>query len=74
MRYLIGLTLFATLAAQPARAEEWCGFQDAAHSRVKCGYSSLAECQQMEKQRAGICMPDPSFASLRGHRSAGQPG
>jgi len=72
MRFVFGFTLLTTLAAYPASAsaEEWCGFQDKIHSLVKCGYSSLAECQQKEGANGAICIPDPSFASNRGRNPA----
>ena len=65
----------ALALAQPAGAQDWCGFRDKAHSQVRCGYSSLQECQQAlgEKketgkkdvdknggEKAAVCMPDPS--------------
>ena len=65
----------ALALAQPAGAQDWCGFRDKAHSQVRCGYSSLQECQQAlgQKQEAEkksvvkkgdgsnavVCLPDP---------------
>ncbi len=56
---------------QPAGAHDWCGFHDRAHSQVRCGYSSLQECQQAlgdkresDKKNAAkapvVCLPDPA--------------
>lgn len=75
MRILIGmaasLAIAGALAPSPVSAQDWCGFQQKAHSRVRCGYSSLQECKQAltdktEKQKkkddkAITCLPDPSF-------------
>ena len=69
MRLLLGLLVTAAVIgpALPARANEWCGFLDKDHSRVRCGYSSLAECQQSLLDKKGAyCMPDPSFARAAG--------
>jgi hypothetical protein len=68
MRLLLGLLAALIFAASlpSARAEEWCGFIDKEHSKVRCGYSSLSECQQsLSDKKGAFCMPDPSFASLR---------
>jgi hypothetical protein len=51
------------LAAPSAQAENWCGFQQKAHSRVRCGYSSLQECKQAladkkDGDKGVICVPD----------------
>jgi len=65
MRHIIPLAALLVLSTvSAARANEWCGFVDKEHSRVHCGYSSLAECQQslLDKKDA-YCMPDPGFAS-----------
>ena len=63
---VFGVTAAAGLAASsaPAGAEEWCGFQDKAGSRVRCGYSSIQECEQaLGKEKDAVCIPSPSFAS-----------
>jgi hypothetical protein len=36
----------AIASPQTASAQDWCGFLDKAKAQVKCGYSSLQECQQ----------------------------
>ncbi|MGH6664343.1 MAG: hypothetical protein ACREB2_05500 [Pseudolabrys sp.] len=66
MRLLLGLLAVLIFAASlpSARAEEWCGFIDREHSKVRCGYSSLPECQHsLGDKKGAFCMPDPSFAS-----------
>jgi len=66
----------AIASPQPAGAQDWCGFHDRPHSQVRCGYSSLQECQQAlgEKKdvdkksvvkkgdgsNAVVCLPDPA--------------
>lgn len=65
MRHTLLLAaLLALTTLSTARANEWCAFVDKEHSPVRCGYSSLAECQQslLDKKDA-YCMPDPGFAS-----------
>jgi len=45
--FLASMAIAGTFAVpQPASAQDWCGFLDKAHAQVKCGYSSLQECQQ----------------------------
>jgi hypothetical protein len=74
MRILFGLmvagSLLATLA--PVHADEWCGFLDKSGSRVRCGFSSLAECKQvLGDKKDAVCMRSPSFANGRvAHRAA----
>jgi len=71
MRVLLGLGLAGLVAGAfaPAHAEQWCGFRDKAHERVRCGYSSLQQCRQVlaDKNRGKkdsgtivICLPDPA--------------
>jgi hypothetical protein len=71
MRILTGLLgglALAGLLAAPAAAQDWCGFQQKAHARVQCGYSSLQQCKQAltdkaEKKSADktvTCLPDPA--------------
>ncbi len=61
---------------QAASAQDWCGFLDKANAQIKCGYSSLQQCQQAlgEKKEpdkkdaekkdgdsnTAVCLPDPS--------------
>ena len=69
MRVFLGLTAAGLVAVSlsSAAAEEWCGFVDKAGAQVHCGFSSLAECQQIVgDNKDAYCMPDPAFAS-RGH-------
>jgi hypothetical protein len=66
MRVFLGLAAAGLVAASlsSARAEEWCGFVDKAGAQVRCGFSSLAECQQtIGDKKDAYCMPDPAFAS-----------
>jgi hypothetical protein len=67
MRLFLGLLIAGTFAASlPAQAEDWCGFLDKAHSQVRCGYSSLAQCKQsLGDKKGAVCMPSPSFAKAR---------
>ena len=66
MRVFLGLTAAGLVAVSlsSAHAEEWCGFVDKAGAQVRCGFSSLAECQQtIGDKKDAYCMPDPAFAS-----------
>ncbi len=55
---------FFIVSIPSVRAEEWCGFQDKTGSRVRCGFSSLAECKQaVGDGKDAVCMPSPSFAA-----------
>jgi len=67
MRVLLGLVFTASLmiSIPSARAQEWCGFLDRGHSRVRCGYSSLDHCRQAIGDKNAICIPDPFFARTR---------
>lgn len=73
MRLRFSLVAFAlVLAAGPAAASEWCGFHAKAHSQVKCGFSSYAECHAtIGSDKDAICRPNPGYARLRGSRTAG---
>jgi hypothetical protein len=65
MRVLIGLVIAGLLAGSltSARAQEWCGFLDKAHSRVRCGFISVKDCKQaLHNKKDAICVPSPSFA------------
>jgi len=64
MRHIIPLAAaLALIAASAAHADAWCGFLDKKHSRVHCGYSSLAQCKQaIGDNKNAYCIPDPSFA------------
>lgn len=68
--FLVAGSLFATLA--PAHADEWCGFLDKSGSRVRCGFSNLAQCKQsLGDNKDAVCMPSPSFANEHAvHRAA----
>lgn len=73
MRILLGLIAAATFAVltSHAHADDWCGFLDQEHARVRCGYSSLDECEQsLGDKKGAFCMPDPNFASEQDNRSA----
>jgi hypothetical protein len=73
MRGLLGLVVAGLMAGSilPAQAENWCGFHQKANARVRCGFSSLAECKQAlgakdkDKAKDVVCMPDPSSARAR---------
>lgn len=67
MRLLLCLMTAAALvtAIPSASAQDWCGFLDKEHSKVRCGYSSVTECKQSIGDTKVICMPDPEFASVR---------
>ena len=66
MRHALALAGLFALTLSAANAAEWCGFIDKEHAQVRCGYSSLAQCQQALVDKTGAyCMPDPGFASLR---------
>jgi len=71
MRVVFGLVLAGLMAGGvgATRAEQWCGFIHEAKERVRCGYSSLQQCQQAladktrDKKNAGkgiVCLPDPA--------------
>jgi hypothetical protein len=64
---LLGGLALAGLLATPTAAADWCGFQQKAHSRVQCGFSSLQQCKQAlsdKKDKDGdksvTCLPDPA--------------
>jgi hypothetical protein len=69
MRILLGLAVAGLLAGSilPAQAENWCGFHQKANARVRCGFSSLAECKQAlgPNDKDVTCMPDPSSARAK---------
>jgi hypothetical protein len=72
MRILLGLVAAGLLACSlaPANAQEWCGFLDHEHARVRCGFTSIKDCKQaLHHKKNAICMPSPSFAK-RAHVSA----
>ena len=65
MRVLLGLVAAGLLAGSlaSARAEEYCGFLDKAHARVRCGFTSINDCKQaLHHKKDAVCMPSPSFA------------
>jgi hypothetical protein len=65
MRVMFALLTASFLAAAvlPARAEHWCGFVDKDHARIRCGFSSIADCKQaVGEKKDGYCIPDPEFA------------
>ena len=64
MRHAIALAALFALTLTAANAAEWCGFIDKENSPVRCGYSSLSECEQsLTDKKDGYCMPSPGFAS-----------
>ena len=80
---VVGLAATAAMAAStaPAGAEaassasasgpEWCGFQDKAGSRVRCGYSSESDCKQAVGAHDAVCIVDPYFTERRRARAEG---
>ena len=60
-----GVTVSAYAAdnTKPTDAQKtgaaWCGFHDKAGSRVRCGFSSEAECLQTLGSKGTVCMLDP---------------
>ena len=72
MRVLLGLVVAGLLAGSfaSARAEEYCGFLDQAHARVRCGFTSIKQCKEaLGHKKDAVCMPSPSFAK-RGQTGA----
>ena len=68
MRILLGLVVAGLLAGSfaSARAEEYCGFLDKNHSRVRCGFTSIKQCKEaLGHKKDAVCMPSPSFANSR---------
>ncbi|MGH6788531.1 MAG: DUF3551 domain-containing protein [Pseudolabrys sp.] len=66
MRLILSLAAFLALTPITAHADEWCGFEAKAGSQVRCGFSSLAECQQaLGDKKDAVCMPDPTFVERR---------
>jgi Protein of unknown function (DUF3551) len=66
MRVMFGLLAAGILAGSiaSAQAEDWCGFIDKEHSRVRCGFSSLDQCKHaLGDKKDAYCIPDPTFAS-----------
>jgi hypothetical protein len=62
--FVLLAAVLLTAAVSSAQAENWCGFIDKDHSRVRCGFSSLDECKQtIGDNKAAYCMPDPNFAA-----------
>ncbi len=47
----------------PVHAQEWCGFLDKDHARVRCGFDSVTDCKAaLGHKKDAVCMPSPSFA------------
>ena len=71
MRVLLGLVAAGLLAGSlaSANAQEWCGFLDKAHARVRCGFTSVKDCKEaLGHKKDAVCMLSPSFAK-RAHLS-----
>lgn len=68
MRGLLALVAAGLLVGSimPAQAEDWCGFHQKANSRVRCGFTSLAQCKDAfhHKPKNVTCRLDPSFAQI----------
>ena len=76
----LGATAFAATGAPagtaaasnaPSSGPEWCGFQDKAGSRVRCGYSSESDCKQAVGEPGAVCIVDPYFTERRRARAEG---
>lgn len=46
-------------ANAPTAGMAWCGFHDKAGARVRCGFSSEAQCRQTLGPKGTICIIDP---------------
>ena len=71
MRVLLCFVVTGLLAGSlaSANAQEWCGFLDKDHARVRCGFTSIKDCKQaLGHKKNAVCMPSPSFAN-RTHAS-----
>ena len=64
-------TTGSAAAAAPAGGPEWCGFQDKAGSRVRCGYSNESDCKQAVGAHDAVCIVDPYFTERRSARAEG---
>ncbi len=55
MRILLGLVVAGLLAGSfaSARAEEYCGFLDKNHARVRCGFTSIKDCKAGARPQEG---------------------
>lgn len=65
MRVLFGLVVagFIATSLTPVHAQEWCGFLDKDHARVRCGFESVKDCKAaLGHKKDAVCMPSPSFA------------
>jgi hypothetical protein len=48
-----------------ASGPEWCGFQDKAGSRVRCGFTNESDCKQAVGGPDAVCIVDPYFTERR---------
>ena len=46
------------LSATGAQAQQWCGYAARANSIIECGYSSVAECENVVG-KGGMCFINP---------------
>ena len=59
MRYGIILAgALTALSATGAQAQQWCGYAARANSIIECGYSSVAECENVVG-KGGMCFINP---------------
>lgn len=68
MRVLLGLAAAGLVAASlaTAHAENYCGFLDQAHARVRCGFTSIKDCKHaLHHKKDAVCVPSPSFAKRK---------
>jgi hypothetical protein len=55
----------AATSTPPVSGPEWCGFHNKAGDRVRCGYSSEADCKQGVGEPGAICIVDPYLTEDR---------
>jgi hypothetical protein len=54
------------LPATGARAQEWCGYAAKEHAIIQCGYTTVAECENVVG-KGGMCFLDPEIARIDVH-------
>lgn len=51
----------AVASTTSARAENWCGYATGENALIECGYSSVADCENVVG-KGGMCFLDPDYA------------